>query len=87
LRTIATAHVLETLDRTVEEAAYQLGYTSGGNLCRAIHSATGLTPGDLRVSAERTALQVRFAERFLDPDLRVGWEDLADMFLRDSTAA
>ena len=87
LRTLATAHVLAQTACSVEEAAYQLGFTSGGNLCRAVHSATGLTPGDLRISTERTALHVRFTERFLGPKTRSGWADLADVFLRDFTAA
>jgi AraC-like DNA-binding protein len=87
LRALAAAHVLAEGKTTVGETAYRLGFTSAGNLCRAVQSVTGSTPGELRSPGRRDALTVSFAERFLSRDARRGWLELSPIFLRKPTAA
>jgi AraC-like DNA-binding protein len=87
LRSLAAAHVLADPGVNVIAAAYRLGFTSGGNLCRAVHTVTGLTPGKLRSPTTRVGLLVRFVERFLHPGTRGGWVDLEEVFLRSSSVA
>jgi AraC-like DNA-binding protein len=87
LRALAAAHVLGEGATTVGETAFRLGFTSGGNLCRAVQAVTGSTPGELRQPGRREALTVSFAQQFLSRDARRGWLELSPIFLRRPTAA
>lgn len=87
LRVIAVAHVLQDPDVTTVAASYRLGFTSNGNLCRAVQSIAEVKPGDLRDAAGRAALLVRFVERFglAEPSLQ-RWGRFDSVFLRKRVA-
>lgn len=81
LRVLCAAHVLSDSSATILETAERLGFSSGGNFCRAVETTCGLTPNEIRRSRER--LLVTFAGLLLDPESRRGWEDLDELFLRE----
>lgn len=87
LRALAVAHVLRDGDVTTVEASYRLGYTSNGNLCRAIQSIAGVSPARLRTQTGRSALLLRFVARFAeDPEAMRRWRRFENIFLRREVA-
>lgn len=81
-RMLATAHVLGDGRVTVAQAAARLGFTSDGNLCRAMKSLTGLTPSDVRGPAGRNRLLVGFGRSHLTPPALAAWESLRGLIRR-----
>lgn len=81
-RMIACAYVLSDREVTVAQAARRLGFTSDGNLCRAMRSLTGMTPTEARALQGWTRLLITFAWTHLDVGARDAWEGLEDLFVR-----
>jgi AraC-like DNA-binding protein len=81
-RMIACAYVLSDREVTIAHAARRLGFTSDGNLCRAMRSLTGMTPTEARSLQGWTRLLITFAWTHLDAGSRDAWEELEDLFIR-----
>lgn len=79
-RILAAAQVLSDRRVTVARAAYRLGFTSSGNLCRVIDGLTETTPTELRTVHGWKRLVVRFAWTHLTPEALGGWTTLSDLF-------
>jgi AraC-like DNA-binding protein len=82
LRVLAVAEVLSDRDVTVARAAYQLGFTSAGNLCRLIDQLADTTTTELRTVHGWRRLVVRFAWVHLSPEALAAWATLTDLFER-----
>ncbi len=80
-RMMACAWVLGDPSVTVAQTAQRLGFTSDGNLCRAMDNLTGLKTSDLRTSQGRNQLLLRFAWEHLTPQALQGWDELEELFL------
>lgn len=81
-RMIACAHVLSDRRVTIARAARRLGFTSDGNLCRAMLSLTGMTPTQARTVRGWNRLLISFAWMYLGAESRRAWQDLEDLFIR-----
>jgi len=81
-RVLAVAEVLSDRDVTVARAAHRLGFTSAGNLCRAIDQVAGTTTTELRTVHGWRRLLVRFAWIHLSSDALEAWATLSDLFER-----
>lgn len=79
-RMMAAAHVLADRSVTVAAAAERLGFTSDGNLCRALRTLSGLTPSEVRTVKGWNRLLVSFAWNHLGPDRLDGWWEIEDLF-------
>lgn len=85
-RLMAASKVLSDREITVAQAAHRLGFTSAGNLCRAIDSIAETTPTELRTVRGWNRLVVRFAWVHLTTDALDAWRDLRDLFGRRKVA-
>jgi len=85
-RLMAASKILSDREVTVAQAAHRLGFTSAGNLCRAIASMAETTPTELRTVRGWNRLVVRFAWMHLTPDALDAWRDLRDLFGRRKVA-
>lgn len=81
-RMIASSYVLSDRRVTIAHAATRLGFTSDGNLCRAMQSLTAMTPTEARTFRGWTRLLITFAWNYLGPDFLEAWNDLEDLFVR-----
>jgi AraC-like DNA-binding protein len=81
-RMIASAYVLSDRRVTIAQAATRLGFTSDGNLCRAMLSLTGMTPTEARTLRGWTRLLITFAWSHLGAESREAWGELEDLFVR-----
>jgi AraC-like DNA-binding protein len=87
LRVLAAGQVLGGAAITTVEAAYRLGYTSDGNLCRVTQTVADVSPAGLRDPIVRTRLLLGFVQRFvLDPDLGDRWSRFEPIFFRTRVA-
>lgn len=80
LRMMAVAHALSDRTVTIATAAHRLGFTSDGNLCRAMVSLTGLTPTEVRTVHGWNRLLISFAWMYLTPESLRRWSELGDLF-------
>ena len=80
-RAIAAAHVLADRDVTTLQAAHRLGFTTGGNFCRTVKSATGLRTTEVRGIHGWNRLLVTFAWRHMGSVALAAWWTLDDLFL------
>lgn len=64
-RMMAVSYLLSDREVTVAQAAYRLGFTSDGNLCRAMVSLTRLTPTEVRTVRGWNRLLIAFAWTYL----------------------
>jgi AraC-like DNA-binding protein len=85
-RLMAVSKVLSDREVTVAQAAHRLGFTSAGNLCRAIASTADATPTELRTVRGWNRLVVRFAWTHLTADDLDAWRGLSDLFRRRRVA-
>ena len=81
-RVLAVADVLADNDVTVAVAARRCGYTSDGNLCRALATVAGMTPTEVRTVTGWNRLLITFAWSHLTADALEGWAALDDLFAR-----
>jgi AraC-like DNA-binding protein len=81
-RMFACAYVLSDRRVTVAQAATRLGFTSDGNLCRAMLSLTRMTPTEVRTVRGWRRLVISFAWTHLGAESRRAWEALDDLFVR-----
>jgi len=81
-RMIACAYVLADRRVTVAQAATRLGFTSDGNLCRAMLALTHMTPTEVRTIRGWTRLLISFAWTHLGAESRQAWTELEDLFVR-----
>ena len=79
-RLLAAAKILSDRSVTVAEAAYRLGFTSAGNLCRAIDQVAETTTTELRSVRGWRRLVVQFAWIHLTPEALQAWSTLTDLF-------
>ena len=79
-RVMACAQVLSDRNVTVAQTAHRLGFTSDGNLCRALLSLTGLTPTEVRSVKGWNRLLISFAWQHLGAEAMAGWRELEDIF-------
>jgi len=84
VRVMAAAQLLADRNVTTIAAAHRLGFTTGGNFCRAITSVTGLTSSEVRNVQGWNRLLVTFAWRYLGKTALEQWETLDDLFLRQA---
>jgi AraC-like DNA-binding protein len=82
LRILAVADLLADEKITIATSARRLGFTSDGNLCRALRNLTGMTPTELRQAPGRQRLLLTFAAQHLTPEDLEGWATLDDLFAR-----
>jgi len=80
-RTMAVANALSDREATVAQVANRLGYTSDGNLCRAMQSLTGLTPTETRTLHGWNRLLISFAWTYLGTDALEAWQEMDDLFV------
>lgn len=85
-RVLAVAELLSRKEVTVAAAADRLGFTSGGNMCRAVRSLTGITPNRLRDPVLRSVLGLSFAGRYLTGADLDAWRAMDDVFRRRGAA-
>lgn len=81
-RALAVADVLADRDVTVATAARRCGYTSDGNLCRALSSVAGMTPTEVRTVTGWNRLLITFAWTHLSAEALEGWAALDELFGR-----
>ena len=81
-RMMAVAYLLSDREVTVAQAAYRLGFTSDGNLCRAMVSLTGLTPTEVRTVRGWNQLLIAFAWTYLTGSSLHAWGGLDELFGR-----
>ncbi len=82
-RILAVAYHLSDRGVTVAQAAHRLGFTSDGNLCRAVLSFTGMTTKEIRTLRGWNRLLVAFAWTYLTRPQLCAWGTLGDLFIRD----
>jgi AraC-like DNA-binding protein len=80
LRVLAVAEILSDRSVTVADAAHRLGFTSAGNLCRAIDQLAETTTTELRTVGGWRRLVVQFAWIHLTPEALEAWATLTDLF-------
>jgi len=85
-RVMAVASLLSDREVAVAQAAYRLGFTSDGNLCRAIVSLTGLTPTDVRTVRGWNRLLITFAWTYLTGSSLHAWAGLSDELFEQRAA-
>ena len=81
-RVLAASRVLADPSVTTVAAAFKLGFTSSGNLCRAVQSTARVNPGDLRHEEARARLLTSFARELLRPELHGPLSGLTELFER-----
>ncbi len=81
-RMMAVAYVLADREVTVAQAAHRLGFTSDGNLCRAMASLTGLTPTEVRTVRGWDRLLITFSWTYLTGPSLDAWAGLGELFQR-----
>ena len=79
-RALTIARTLADRDVSVAEAARRLGFTSDGNLCRAMLTLTGMTPTEARTVQGWNRIVVNFVWLHLGPDALAAWEDMGGLF-------
>lgn len=79
-RAMAVAYLLADREVTVAQAAYRLGFTSDGNLCRSMVSLTGLTPTEVRSVRGWNRLLIAFAWTYLTGPSLEAWAELDELF-------
>ncbi|HSW30984.1 MAG TPA: AraC family transcriptional regulator [Longimicrobiales bacterium] len=80
-RAMAVAYALSDRAVTVAQVANRLGYTSDGNLCRAMLSLTRLTPTEARTLHGWNRLLISFAWTHLGPAPLEAWRAMDDLFV------
>ena len=85
-RVMAVASLLSDREVAVAQAAYRFGFTSDGNLCRAIVSLTGLTPTDVRTVRGWNRLLITFAWTYLTGSSLHAWAGLSDELFEQRAA-
>ena len=81
-RLMAVGHVLADREVSVAEAAARVGFTSDGNLCRAMWGVAEMTPTEVRNLRGWNRLLITFAWSHLSPDQLEAWSTLDDLFER-----
>jgi AraC-like DNA-binding protein len=81
-RMMAVAYLLADREVTVAQAAYRLGFTSDGNLCRAMASLTGFTPTEVRTVRGWDRLLIAFSWTYLTGPSLDAWKGLDELFQR-----
>lgn len=81
-RLLACGWALSDRNVTVAQAAHRFGFTSDGNLCRAMANLTGLKPTEVRESHGWNRMLLMFAWSSLSPQVLEAWMDLDDLFVR-----
>ena len=79
-RILAVAYVLSDRSVTVAQVANRLGYTSDGNLCRAMLSLTRMTPTEARTLHGWNRLLISFAWTHLGSGALEAWRAMDDLF-------
>jgi len=79
-RLMSVAYALSDRNVTVAQVANRLGYTSDGNLCRAMLSLTGMTTTEVRTLPGWNRLLISFAWTHLGVAELEGWWDIGDLF-------
>lgn len=80
-RVMAVAHCLSDREATVAQVASRLGYTSDGNLCRALQSLTHITPTEARTPRGWNLLIINLAWKYLDGEALKAWREMGDLFV------
>lgn len=80
-RIMAVAYALSDRSVTVAQVASRLGYTSDGNLCRAMLSLTKLTPTEVRSLHGWNRLLISFAWTHLGSEPLEAWRLMDDLFV------
>jgi AraC-like DNA-binding protein len=81
-RIMAVAEVLSDRSVTVSAAAHRLGFTSPGNMCRAMAALTRVTPTEARTLRGWNTLLISFAWSHLTPEALDAWAGLDGLFER-----
>lgn len=81
-RIIAVADLLSDPTVPVAAAAGRLGFTSDGNLCRTMWTATEMTPTEVRTVRGWNRLLISFTWQHLGASALEGWASLDELFER-----
>lgn len=79
-RALAVAYALSDRTASVVQVSTRLGFTSDGNMCRALTSLTGQTPTEVRTLHGWNRLLITFAWTHLDAAALAAWRELGDVF-------
>lgn len=80
-RMMAVSYALSDRGTTVAQVATRLGFTSDGNLCRAMLSLTRQTPTEARTLHGWNRLLISFAWTHLGEDAVEAWRDMGEIFV------
>lgn len=80
-RMMAVSHALSDRSLTVAQVASRLGFTSDGNLCRAMLSLTHQTPTQVRTLHGWNRLLIRFTWTHLGAEAVEAWHEMGEVFL------
>jgi AraC-like DNA-binding protein len=81
-RIMAVADILSDPSVSVAVAARHTGFTSDGNLCRMMWTATRMTPTDVRTLKGWNRLLISFAWEHLSTQALEAWSSLEELFER-----
>ena len=82
LRALCACELLAGRGMTTTSVAFHMGYSSGGNFCRAFRMLTGLKPSVGATVQGRLAVTTSFAAELLRPEQLEKWDDLGPLFVR-----
>jgi AraC-like DNA-binding protein len=80
-RMMAVSYALSDRTATVAQVASRMGFTSDGNLCRAMRSLTRQTPTEVRTVYGWNRLLIRFAWTHLGAEAVDAWHEMGELFL------
>jgi len=82
LRTLCGCELLARREMTTTSVAYDMGYLSSGNFCRAFLKLTGMRPSVGATVRGRLAVITSFATELLQGEQLEKWDDLGPLFVR-----
>ncbi len=82
LRALGACELLSWHETTTTSVAYQMGYSSSGNFCRAFLMLTGLRPSVGATVEGRLAVTTSFASELLRAEQLEKWDRLGPLFVR-----
>lgn len=82
LRALCACELLARQEMTTTSVAYQMGYSSSGNFCRAFLMLTGMKPSHGATVQGRLAVTTSFGAELLRAEQLEKWDGLGPLFVR-----
>ena len=80
LRALGATELLTWPGMTTDRVAFHLGYSSGGNFCRAFRNLTGLRPSEATTVEGRLLVLTQFASELLSREQIAAWAQAGSLF-------